>query len=628
MCGITGFARNKQSEYVSKAIISQMSESLKHRGPDDQGFFIDDFIVLGHRRLNIIDLKTGHQPISNEDGSVIVVLNGEIYNYRQLRSRLEVAGHKFYTNTDTETIVHLYEDFGRDCVKELNGIFAFALWDKRQLKLTLARDRLGAKPLHYYYRDGHFVFGSEIKSLLRYQFFSKEIDTVSLSKYFVYEFVPAPNSIFKQVRKLMPAHTLEYNMQSGAIKTEEYWRPDFVNKLDKISEEEASVKLLEILRSIVKEEIISDVPVGLFLSGGIDSSTLAFLLSEIGNVNSFCIGFDDKSFDESEYARIVAGYLGIKHREQILELDEVYKIIPAIADFLDEPLADPSIIPAYFLSKFASQHITVALGGDGGDELFAGYDTYQAHRLAQYYKLFPEIAKKAIYRAIDYLPVSTRNMSLDFKLKKFKSGINYKPELRNTVWLGAFNEKEANELISEDFKISESRIFEDIDAYSSELKKIGDTVERMQYLDMKFYLQDDILVKVDRASMANSLEVRVPLLNYELVDFVTRLPATMKLKGFGTKAILKKTLKNKLPDRILQRKKKGFGVPVAKWLKGELKGVTLEYLNPQRLAREGFLNPGYVSVLLQEHFNNSKDNRKKIWAILIFELWLEKYVLS
>ena len=628
MCGIVGFLRRNQSDPETMGAILEMSKSLSRRGPDDEGFFIDDFIAFGHRRLSIIDLKTGHQPITNEDGSVIVILNGEIYNFRELRDKLEARGHRFYTHTDTETIVHLYEDAGGECVKELNGIFAFALWDKKSRKIILARDRLGVKPLHYCSFAGHFVFGSEIKSMLKYPFMNKEIDIVSLSKYLAYEFVPAPNSIFRQIKKLMPAHTLEYDMQTGAIKTEEYWRPDFVNKLNKISEEEAAIRLLEILRSVVKKEIISDVPVGLFLSGGIDSGTLAFLLSEIGNVNSFCIGFDDKSFDESEYARAVAGYLGIKHRERILSLDEVYKIIPAIADFLDEPLADPSIIPTYLLSKFARQHITVALGGDGGDELFAGYDTYQAHRLAEYYKFFPKIMKRAIHRAIDCLPVSTLNMSLDFKLKKFKSGIKYKPELRNTIWLGAFNEKEISELMSDDFKISESKVFEDIGAYSSELNKISDMVERMQYLDIKFYLQDDILVKIDRASMANSLEVRVPFLNHELVDFVTRLPAKMKLDGFKTKSILKKTIKNKIPDRILRRKKKGFGIPVAGWLKGELKDIALEYLNPQRLKREGFFNPEYVSILLDEHFNNSKDNHKKIWAIMIFELWLEKYVLS
>lgn len=625
MCGITGFTRLQQSDLETKKIITEMTDSLVHRGPDGEGYYIDTNIALGHRRLSIIDLETGNQPIFNEDRSVVVVYNGEIYNYRELRQQLELKGHKFYTKSDTEVIVHLYEDFGKDCVKKLNGIFAFSLWDKKLNKLILARDRLGVKPLHYMNINGHFVFGSEIKGILRHPLINREIDMLSLSKYLIYEYVPAPHTIFKHINKLLPAYTLEYDFQTKTTKLEQYWSPDFVNKFTNIEEEEAVERLLSILRSVVRKELVSDVPLGLFLSGGIDSNTLAFLMSEIGDVNSFCIGFTDRSFDESRHAREIAKFLGIKYKEEILDYQIMHKMIPEIVNFMDEPLADASIIPTYFLSKFARNHITVALSGDGGDELFAGYDTYQAHRLARYYKLIPLIPRKIINFLIDSLPVSRSNLSLDFRLKKFKSGLDYEAAYRNVIWLGSFTNKQVKELIAADINLNDAALFKDVDNYAAEIANIGDIIEKMQYLDLKLYLQDDILVKVDRASMANSLEVRVPFLNYELVDFVTRLPANFKLNGFKTKYILKKAIKNKIFGKILNRRKKGFGIPVAEMLRTNLKSLTLEYLNESKLKREGFFNVSYIESLLKQHFNGNKDNRKQIWTLLIFELWLERH---
>jgi asparagine synthase (glutamine-hydrolysing) len=350
MCGIAGFVRTRIDAEDARKIIYEMAECLKHRGPDDNGIFIDDDIAMGHRRLSIIDLNSGHQPIKNENGDIIVVFNGEIYNYRELRGSLRQKGHRFNTKSDTEVIAHLYEEAGADCVKSLNGIFAFAVWDKKAKKLLLARDRLGVKPLHYADFNGQFVFSSEIKGILEYSHFDRKIDSLSLAKYLAYEFVPAPNSIFKGIKKLLPAHILEFEVDTGKIKIERYWQPDFANKLTDIREDEAETELLDILRKTVKKELVSDVPLGLFLSGGIDSSTLAFFMSEAGPVNTFCIGFDDFSFDESRYARRVAEHLGVKYNERIFRAEDVCRTIPDVAGFLDEPMADPSILPTYLLS--------------------------------------------------------------------------------------------------------------------------------------------------------------------------------------------------------------------------------------------------------------------------------------
>lgn len=628
MCGIVGFIRHDQSNSEAQEIISRMSSSLIHRGPDDEGFYLGNHIVLGHRRLKIIDLETGHQPITNEDGSIVIIFNGEIYNYKELREKLKQGVHKFYTKTDTEVIVHLYEDMGIGCVKELNGIFAFALWDKRADKLFLVRDRLGVKPLHYLNFNGHFVFGSEIKSILKYPVVHRDVDISSLAKYLLYEFVPAPGTIFKNINKLLPAHILVYDHKTKIIKLDKYWQPGFANKFDNMSEEDAVEQLLVILRRVVKKELVSDVPLGLFLSGGIDSSALAFLMAEagVGKINSFCIGFTEKSFDESRYAREVADYLGLKHREEILNYKMMCQAMPEIVNFMDEPLADASIIPTYLLAKFAKKYVTVILGGDGGDELFAGYDTYQAHRLAKYYNFLPVSLRKFINGAIDYLPVSISNLSLDFKLKKFKCGVNYKPEHRNAIWLGSFGDTQINDLLNNQIKIDKAMLFNDIDMHIAQAKTIKDEVELAQFLDLRFYLQDDILVKTDRASMANSLEVRVPFLNHELVDFVTRLPANLKLNGLQTKYILKRAIKNKVPRKILKRRKKGFGVPVARMIKTDFKSLVNNYLDERRLKKEGFFNAYYVKNILDEHFKGSKDNRKQIWTLLMFQLWLDKHL--
>ncbi|MBU1487680.1 asparagine synthase (glutamine-hydrolyzing) [bacterium] len=629
MCGICGWIGNK----VEERAIKEMMGALSHRGPDDEGYYKWEVgsgkweVGLGHRRLSIIDLETGKQPIHNEDKTIWIVFNGEIYNYLELRDELERKRHRFYTNSDTEVIVHLYEEFGQDCVRKLNGMFAFVLWDQTKERLLLVRDRLGIKPLHYAEVDGGLVFASEIKALLKHPAIKREIDLLSLSKYLTFEYVPAPNTIFKGIRKLLPGHLLIW--EKGRIATKQYWKLSFSTEHGARSTEQIIERLLELLKASVKRQLISDVPLGAFLSGGIDSSSIAAFMSELvpGQVKTFSIGFEDSSFDESVYAAKVARHLGCDHHQEILSPKKALDLVPKIADILDEPFGDASIIPTYLLSEFTRKHVKVSLSGDGGDELFAGYPTYQAHRIAELYLRLPQFIQRGVAGLAKRLPVSTANISLDFKAKRFISGIGFEPAIRNYIWLGSFAPEEKENLFLSEVneKLNQEDPFQEV---REQLKGCDATnlLEKMLCLDMRFYLADNMLVKIDRASMANSLEGRVPFLDHTLVEFVTSLPANLKLRGLTTKYILKKAMKKRLPKGIANRPKKGFGIPVARWIKGELKELVLDMVNPTKIKREGFFCPQYIDRLLADHFKGRKDNRKLIWTLLVFELWHQKYM--
>ena len=610
-----------------------MREILVHRGPDDLGEYIrplDDqgpFVFFGHRRLSIIDLSGGHQPLSNEDGTVWVIFNGEIYNFKELRSELKILGHQFKTRSDTEVIAHAYEEYGDECFQRFNGMFAIGIWDELNHRLILARDRLGKKPLYYASMDGTFLFASELKAILAYPHFSRKIAPLSLMKYLFYEFIPCPHTIFNDARKLPPASYLIWERKRVEVK--EYWSPFNLEGIEKnLTEKEAEYRLLELLNQSVKRRLISDVPLGVFLSGGIDSSVIAaFAQKEApGKVKTFSIGFEDPSFDESKYASLVSQFLGTEHFEQRMTPKDLLDIVPNLPDILDEPMADASILPTYLLSKFTRQYVTVALGGDGGDELFAGYPTYLAHKFARKYELFLGKLHPVIHFLGNLLPVSDNNISFDFKVKKFLSGIGYPDSIRNSVWLGSFSFPEIEKVVSSEIlnHFDRLRLAEEISSYEEKFPT-RDLTTLLQYLDLKLYLQESILVKVDRASMACSLEVRAPLLDYELVEFMMGLPSALKLKGLTSKYILKKAMKNFLPNEVIQRKKKGFGVPIAKWVKGPLKELFGDLLSPDRIKREGFLNPEYVTSLLQDHLLNKKDNRKKLWTLLVWELWVNRY---
>ena len=633
MCGIVGFLTSKAVDIPEYEILKRMRDVLIHRGPDDGGEYIrplDDkgpFVFFGHRRLSIIDLTGGHQPLPNEDETVWVVFNGEIYNFEELRGELKGRGHQFRTRSDTEVIAHAYEEYQEDCFRYFNGMFAIGIWDEKGNRLVLARDRLGKKPLYYSFINETFLFASELKAMMLYPGFPRRVDPVSLMKYLFFEFIPSPHTIFMDAKKIPAASYLIWDKKG--IKVRQYWSPFDPQKEEKnLSEAEAEVRMMELLKESVKRRLISDVPLGVFLSGGIDSSAITALAqNEVpGKVKTFSIGFEDPSFDESKYARLASKYIGTEHHEQIMKPADLLNIVPGLPDILDEPMADASILPTYLLSKFTRGHVTVALGGDGGDELFAGYPTYLAHKFARHYERFLGAFHPMVTMLGNLLPVSDDNISFDFKVKKFLSGINYTDGIRNSIWLGSFSFLENEKVLSPEVhaQFNRDRLVEEISLYEKEYP-YDDRITKLQYVDLRLYLQEAILVKVDRASMACSLEVRAPLLDYELVEFVMGLPSKMKLKGFTSKYILKKTMKNWLPDEVINRPKKGFGVPIAKWVKGPLKELFGDLLSSDRIKREGFLNPEYVTTLLQDHLVNKKDNRKQLWTLLVWELWVNRY---
>ncbi|MBI4335627.1 MAG: asparagine synthase (glutamine-hydrolyzing) [Candidatus Omnitrophica bacterium] len=635
MCGIAGFIiKNPQiNKGDAGAIIAEMCGTMRYRGPDDRGEYIRGFdgqhpglgVGLGHNRLSIIDLTSaGHQPMTNEDSTIWLSYNGEIYNFLELRELLIKNGHRFRSRTDSEVVIHSYEEWGKDCLNKFNGMFAFALWDSKDELLMLARDRMGKKPIYYSAANYGIIFASEPKAILKFPRFEKEIDEASLRKYFLYEYVPSPRTIYKNINRVPAGNLLIW--RNGSVAREKYWDISFNKKT--AGDQTAALK--DLLEDSVKKRLISDVPLGVFLSGGVDSSTITALTAGLlpsERINTFTIGFKDRSFDEAPYARAVSRLYRSEHHENILDPDAMLRAIPEIADFLDEPFADASIIPTYLLCKFARQRVTVALSGDGADELFAGYDTFPAHALARVYARIPLFLRKGVFdKIIHRLPVSFDNLSIDFKLKQFLKGAPYRPEIRNQIWLGSFSAAEQRNLLSEGLCEPEktSGLYEDIDNVLMDCDA-RNYVDLIIYLYCKFYLQDDILTKVDRASMACSLETRAPFLDYRVVEFACGLPPREKLYGLRTKRVLKQLMRGLLPKEILRRPKKGFGIPVAKWIRGEAKEMVSDELSFAKIKREGILNPAYAQTLLDEHFRGVKDNRKQLWTILMFELWYSRW---
>jgi asparagine synthase (glutamine-hydrolysing) len=621
MCGICGVAGGDPA--AGRELVHRMCSAMVHRGPDDEGTVQLDGVTLGMRRLSIIDLEGGHQPMHNEDSTLWVVQNGEIYNHVELRKLLLAAGHSFNTQSDTEVLVHGYEEWGGELVERLNGMFAFAIHDRRRGSVFLARDRMGIKPLHYAIDGERLVFASELKALLRDPALRKGIDPVALDDYLAYEFVPSPGTIVRGIKKLEPGHTLTWSVADSTHGLRRYWSPQL--NLDgadgrgidrRRSLEDDCEELRSVLRESVRKELISDVPLGVFLSGGIDSSAVAAMMSQLGGeVKSFSVGFADRSFDESAHARLVARHLGTEHHELTLEPGMLLDLVPRLPDLLDEPLGDASIIPTYLLSEFTRRHVKVALGGDGGDELFAGYPTLQAHRLAGYYLKAPRLLRKGLVEpVVRRLPVSRRNLSFDFRAKRFVSGAAHPTAERHQRWMGSFDRQERTALLARDVP------HEDRDVTDA------DPLNQVLLLDMRLYLENDILVKLDRASMMASLEGRVPLLNNDFVEYATHLPLNMKLRGLRSKFLLKRALRGILPDAILNRPKKGFGIPIAHWFRGPLKEQMLSGLSPERMAREGFFDPGVVKRLIDDHLDGRRDNRKQLWTLFAFELWHDGYL--
>lgn len=631
MCGITGWATldaNVPTEDGATELLRSMCARMVHRGPDSEGVMTAQGVALGMRRLAIIDLQTGEQPAVSEDGRVSVILNGEIYNYQSLRAELEARGHSFRSASDTEVLPHLYEEFGTAMLDRLNGMFAFALWDARRRRLFLARDPFGEKPLYWGVFGGKLLFASEPKVLLAHPAVTTNINPDALRQYLAFDYVPAPLSIYQGIHKLPAAHAL--TLEDGKVETWSYWDVSYRKPATAPTEDEASETLRELLADSVKMRLVSDVPLGVLLSGGVDSSAVAALAvrASAGTVKTFSISFAEKSFDESAYARGVADFLGTDHHEERLSANLAADLVGEIGSWMDEPLSDPSLIPTYLLCRFTRQHVTVALGGDGGDEIFAGYPMYYGHRVARAYERVPRALRRlAIEPAIRRLPVKTKNLSFDFKARRFVEGMRTDDLVaRHHVWFGSFAPRDQDRLLTQEAKrASLPDVYADARALFNSCDAV-ELFERMQYLDTKLYLAEDILAKVDRASMAVSLEVRAPFLDRRVVEYAASLPANFKLRGKTTKYILKRAIDPLVPPFVTRRPKKGFGVPVAEWLKGRLRPLARDLLSPARLARHGLFDPAYVARLQDEHERGQANHRKLLWTLLVFELWHESFV--
>jgi asparagine synthase (glutamine-hydrolysing) len=629
MCGITGWIKldKKDSAPNTEAVLHSMCDRIVHRGPDSEGVWIDDNVALGMRRLSIIDLKTGDQPVFSEDRSIVAMQNGELYNYREVRTELEKHGHHFTTQTDTEIIPHLYEHYGDAFVERINGMFAIALWDSQKKRLILARDRFGEKPLYYGVFDGKLIYASEPKSILAHPSVKPELDLNALRHYLSFDYVPAPMSIYKGIYKLPAAHILI--VENGEVKTKRYWNLDFHKNGNIPSIDQAATELKDLLSDAVRMRLVSDVPLGILLSGGIDSSSVAAFATQHATekVKTFSIGFEEDSFDESKYARLVAKHLGTEHYEERLSAEKAGDLITEIGTWLDEPLSDGSLIPTYLLARFVRQHVTVALGGDGGDELFAGYPMYVAHKMAAAYGAIPSFLRsRLIEPVVNALPVSTKNMSFDYKAKRFVRATHLDPVARHHTWFGSFSAEQQNELLQPDLLRSSNA-----DIYQSPRELLGlintnNVIEQMQYLDINFYMAEDILTKVDRAAMAVSLETRAPFLDPRVGQFAASIPADYKLRGRKGKYILKKAVAGLLPSEILSRPKKGFGIPIAEWLKGRLNPLLNDKLAPKRLYDQGIFESEYVQRLIKEHESGKASHHKELWTLLVFQLWWDNFI--
>jgi asparagine synthase (glutamine-hydrolysing) len=620
MCGICGAVAQEKGRRVNEAVLRKMCDLIRHRGPDDEGFYLDEHAGLGMRRLSIIDLVTGNQPVSNEDETVWIVFNGEIYNFRELHAQLEDRGHVFATKSDTEVIVHAYEEYGDHCVERFNGMFAFALWDTQRRRLLIARDHLGIKPLYYWAGRGQIVFGSELKTVIAHPAVPREVDLAAIDQFLTLEYIPAPKTIFKNIHKLLPGHRLIF--EEGKLHIENYWDIPF----QKVGDDWDACKeqLLALIDDAVRMQMVSDVPLGAFLSGGIDSSSVVSAMSQATDrpVKTFSIGFGDRTYNELPYARAVAKKYATDHYEEFLDPD-ISDLVEKLLQYIDEPFGDFSIFPTYLVSMVARRHVKVVLSGDGGDELFGGYDTYVAQDLERYYRWLPAaVRKKVIPALMSRVPPQPAKKGVINKTKRFVEGAALPSGLQHTRWMMFLNPSEKSRLYSADLSSSldgdsPEAVLRD---YFLRVNK-QDPLTQQQYVDIKTYLVDDILTKVDRMSMAVSLEARVPLLDYRIVEFAVNLPPEMKLYRGQTKRILRQAMAERLPGEVLSKPKQGFSIPLKHWLRGPLKPLMTDLLSDGSIRRRGYFNPGEVSRLVYEHLDQSANHSHRLWALMVLELW-------
>lgn len=604
-------------EEIPRELLERMTRCLFHRGPDEEGYFIGDGVGLGHRRLSIIDLQTGSQPIFNEDGSIVVVFNGEIYNFQEIRRRL--TNHIFKTRTDTEVIVHLYEERGERCVDELRGMFSFAIWDSRRRRLFSARDRVGKKPFYYSFQNGVFAFGSELKSLREVSGFRFSIEPEAIDDFLTLQYIPSPRTIYREAEKLPPAHWLVFD---GGVRVERYWSPPVESS--ELAEEEWMEELRETLEEAVRLRLISDVPLGAFLSGGIDSSITVALMSRLSgkSVRTFSIGFPDPRYDELRYARLIAERYETEHTELRVE-PRAMEALPELIEHYDEPFGDSSALPTFYVAKMGSEFVKVVLTGDGGDECFAGYDRYSALKLSL---ALDKTRLGSLAGLLRLLPGSVRPRSLRRRLKRFAESLRLEPHQRYISWVTFFPPEQRRMVYRAEFNEmlngyrGESYLGEKYEEYSG-LDPLQSTV----LLDLLTYLPEDLLVKMDRASMANSLEARSPLLDHKVVELACRIPVRLRLKGLKQKYILKRAFEGLLPGEILNRRKMGFGVPMSEWLRGELSGLLRETLLSGRARCLEYFERMELERLITAHLEGKGDYGARLWLLLILELWLRRW---
>ncbi|MEX2170348.1 MAG: asparagine synthase (glutamine-hydrolyzing) [Pirellulales bacterium] len=635
MCGICGAVWTDSRLAIERGTLREMIARLRHRGPDDEGAYTSQLlhvppappqpgVALGHRRLAIIDVDTSRQPLANENGAIRVVFNGEIYNYRELRKRLEGNGHQFHTAGDTETLVHLYEDEGPDFVRHLVGMFAIAIWDAPRRRLVLARDRIGQKPLYYRHEDGRLSFASELKSLLAIPGIPREIDPAALDEYLTYQYVPHPHTIYREISKLPPAHVGVFH--DGQWTVTRYWEPQW-NVEAQISTADAIQQVRDRLSESVRLRLRSDVPLGAFLSGGIDSSILTAIMQQEsgGRIQTFSIGFPEREYDESPFARRVAEHLGTEHHELRVEPNAA-ELLPKLVWHFDEPFGDSSAVPTYYLAQLTKQHVTVAISGDGGDELFCGYDRYRAIRWAELIDRLPFADKLARWSVWDRLPNSGHQKSQLRRIRRFLELLRLPAARRYAELVGIFNESRRAALFSEEFvaQLPDSDPIDFLAAAFAHCRQ-RDAVTAASLVDIMTYLPCDLCHKVDIATMAHGLECRQPFLDHRLVELAVSLPSQLKLRGRRGKWLLREAFGSLLPAEVFQRPKQGFGVPLDHWFRGDLRSLLHDVLlSPTALAR-GYFRPEAVRSLVDEHLNNQFDHSARLWALLVLEMWQREW---
>jgi asparagine synthase (glutamine-hydrolysing) len=639
MCGICGIVNLDDQKVVDRTLLQRMCDSIRHRGPDGEGIYLRGPVGLGHRRLSIIDLATGDQPMTNEDGTIWIILNGEIYNYRDLTDELRQRGHIFSTRSDTEAIIHAYEEWGAECCAHLRGMFAYALWDENNRRLVLARDRLGKKPLIYTLTPQALLFASELRTLLCDSEVSRQIDIDSLYAYMMRLYIPTPRTVFQNIFKLPPAHYLVY--EDGKMEIKRYWQVDFSrkpfsgqsNKNSTNREAEICDRLWDLLREVTRMRLISEVPLGAFLSGGVDSSAIVGIMSTLTDepVKTFSIRFEEMGYDETPYARKIANLFGTDHHELTVK-PSALEVLPTLVWHYSEPFADSSAIPTYYVSKLTRQFVTVALSGDAGDENFAGYDYYRVARWLETYKYLPLAMRRNLPMLLHLVKQVPGLGNLAHRAQVILRRGELEPAQAYTYRTSVFTSAMSAELWQPDLlsRINQEVVIEHLNECLEQFRG-NDPLDRWQYMDLLNYLPDDILVKVDIASMANALEVRAPLLDHEIVEFAASLPSQVKLKeyfylGLTTKYIFKKTLERLLPKDILYRRKHGFGVPISEWFRGELRSLTRDILLSKRAIERGYFQPKRVEQLINEHEMGQVDHGARLWALLNLELWHRTFI--